>query len=360
MSRIIGIGETVLDILFKNDQPQAAIPGGSTFNSIISLGRAGMDAAIVTTTGDDHIADITCRYLQDNGVSCDYVRRQQGSRSHISLAFLNERNDANYLFYKEHAGLRLEPAPIAFQSADAVLFGSFFAINPAIRSVTYALLSQAHEAGAFCYYDINFRRPHLADLPQVYPSILENMQLASIVRGSTEDFSILFGPDNSASADLHLDCLHPASADLHLDFLHPDTTVVEASVDRLYDQIIRHYCPYFICSSGAGAIFLRTPQHRMRFEVKPIPTVSTVGAGDNFNAGFLYALQTNHLSRLSTPLSNHSSHHSSNTLSNTLSTLSSSDWAALIAMGQRFAQDVCMHYENSISSSLSTELKEMR
>lgn len=39
--RIIGIGETVLDILFKNDQPQKAISCGSTFNSIVSLGRAG-------------------------------------------------------------------------------------------------------------------------------------------------------------------------------------------------------------------------------------------------------------------------------------------------------------------------------
>jgi len=39
MKRVIGIGETVLDILFKNDQPRQAVPGGSTFNSIVSLGR---------------------------------------------------------------------------------------------------------------------------------------------------------------------------------------------------------------------------------------------------------------------------------------------------------------------------------
>ena len=27
-NRVIGIGETVLDILFKDDQPQKAVPGG--------------------------------------------------------------------------------------------------------------------------------------------------------------------------------------------------------------------------------------------------------------------------------------------------------------------------------------------
>lgn len=32
-----------MDILFKADQPQTAVPGGSTFNSIISLGRAGKE-----------------------------------------------------------------------------------------------------------------------------------------------------------------------------------------------------------------------------------------------------------------------------------------------------------------------------
>ena len=49
--RVIGIGETVLDILFKNDQPQKAVPGGSTFNSIVSLGRAGVNCVMVTEVG---------------------------------------------------------------------------------------------------------------------------------------------------------------------------------------------------------------------------------------------------------------------------------------------------------------------
>ncbi len=41
MRKVIGIGETILDILFKDSQPTAAVPGGSVFNGIISLGRLG-------------------------------------------------------------------------------------------------------------------------------------------------------------------------------------------------------------------------------------------------------------------------------------------------------------------------------
>ncbi len=32
MRKVIGIGETVLDIIFKNNQPDTAAPGGSTLN----------------------------------------------------------------------------------------------------------------------------------------------------------------------------------------------------------------------------------------------------------------------------------------------------------------------------------------
>ena len=67
--RVIGIGETVLDILFKNDQPQKAVPGGSTFNSIVSLGRAGVPCAMVTEVGGDHVGDMICRYCDENVVS---------------------------------------------------------------------------------------------------------------------------------------------------------------------------------------------------------------------------------------------------------------------------------------------------
>ena len=39
MRKVIGIGETILDIIFKNNRPHAAVPGGSTFNGLISLGH---------------------------------------------------------------------------------------------------------------------------------------------------------------------------------------------------------------------------------------------------------------------------------------------------------------------------------
>ena len=50
MRKVIGMGETIMDIIFHGAQPTAAVPGGSSFNSIISIGRAGIPAVFVGET----------------------------------------------------------------------------------------------------------------------------------------------------------------------------------------------------------------------------------------------------------------------------------------------------------------------
>lgn len=293
--RVIGIGETVLDILFKNDQPQKAVPGGSTFNSIVSLGRAGVPCAMVTETGGDHIGDMICRFLEENGVSPEYVCRHRGTKSHITLAFLNEHNDAQYEFYKDHATDLLDNTLPVVNKEDVVLFGSFFAINPVIRPVVGAFLRGAREAGAWLYYDVNFRKNHIADLPQVMPNIEENMRLADVVRGSMEDFDYLFGLQDS---------------------------------DAIYARVSR-YCGRLILTNGARTIRIYTPEGCETYPVAAIETVSTVGAGDNFNAGYIYAKMQG-----------------------------IDDLAKRVEMAQRWSQDVCRQIGNNISDQLAASLRQ--
>lgn len=293
-SRIIGIGETVFDILFKNNQPQKAVPGGSTFNSIVSLGRAGMNCIMVTEAGGDHVGDLICNFLQENGVSPEYVCRHPNVQSHISLAFLNEHNDAQYVFYKDHASVSLDGKLPEMSQDDVVLFGSFFAINPAIRPVVGDLLRKAREAGAWLYYDINFRKNHIADLPEVMSNIEENMQLADVVRGSMEDFDYLYGLKTG---------------------------------EAIYERVSR-YCHTLILTDGARQIRVYTPEGCETYPVQPIETVSTVGAGDNFNAGYIYAKM-----------------------------LGMDDQTSRIAMAQRWSQDVCQQLGNNISDELVTTLQ---
>lgn len=311
MRKIIGIGETVLDVIFKNDQPSAAVPGGSTFNAMISIGRTigikhpGTPILMVTETGDDHIGDMIVNFMSENHVSTDAVTRNPGTQSHISMAFLNDQNDAQYEFYKDHkhASLKRENiAGIQFQSNDLVLFGSFFAINPKLRDYTRQLLTEAHEAGAILYYDINFRASHIDDIPDTMGNIEENCRLSDVVRGSAEDFGYLFGTTDPQD---------------------------------IYEHHIKQLCPYFICTDGGRPAWVFTPQFTLQIPVSPIQTVSTIGAGDNFNAGFLCGLFEHDVTK------------------QMLSELPKETWLQIVNIGQKFSAHVCQSIYNYVDKGFS-------
>lgn len=101
MRKVIGIGETMLDIIFKNGKPIEAVPGGSTFNGIISLGRAGVNATFISETGSDRVGEYVRQFLKQNNVDTASVNVYPDSKSPVSLAFLDDSNNADYIFYRE-------------------------------------------------------------------------------------------------------------------------------------------------------------------------------------------------------------------------------------------------------------------
>ena len=66
MRKIIGIGETVLDIVFKDNQPIGAFPGGSVLNAMISLGRAGVETIFISEAGNDRLGEQVIHFLEDH------------------------------------------------------------------------------------------------------------------------------------------------------------------------------------------------------------------------------------------------------------------------------------------------------
>lgn len=308
MRKVIGIGETVLDIIFRDEKPISALPGGSTFNAIISLGRSGVKASMICETGNDRIGQNIIKFMESNGIDASYVNVYPESKSPLSLAFLNDHNDADYIFYKDHPHDRIDYVYPEVNADDIVLFGSFFALNPVIRPQVYAFLDYARQRGAILYYDVNFRASHKNEVMKVTPNLLDNLEMADIVRGSSEDFEILFRQHDA---------------------------------DTVYRSQIAFYTKKFIYTRSADPVEVRGDSgFSKQYPVLPTETVSTIGAGDNFNAGFIYGLIKNGITRQHIDQG-----------------LTESQWDALVSSALDFSAECCRDIYNYVSEEYGEKMR---
>lgn len=306
MRKVIGIGETILDIIFRDEQPTVAVPGGSVFNGIVSLGRTGVSICFISETGNDRVGNIILRFMRDNNISTDYVNVFPDGKSPVSLAFLNERSDAEYIFYKDYPKQRLDVIYPQINEDDIVVIGSYYALNPVLREKVVELLEQAREKKAIIYYDPNFRSSHKDEAIKLAPTIIENLEYANIVRGSQEDFFYMYNLRDA---------------------------------DKIYKDKIKFYCSNFLCTAGSEKIVLRTKTLAKEYDTPPLDAVSTIGAGDNFNAGIVYGLLKYDIRY------------------EDLNTISEATWDKIIRYGMEFASEVCKSFDNSVSKEFAEKCK---
>lgn len=306
MRKVIGIGETILDIIFQGDQPTAAVPGGSVFNGIVSLGRMGINVCFISETGNDRVGNMILKFMRENNIPTEHVNVFPDGKSPVSLAFLNEHSDAEYMFYKDYPKQRLDVLFPQIQEDDIVVIGSYYALNPVLREKILELLERAKEKRAIIYYDPNFRATHKNKAMRLAPTMIENLEYADIVRGSTNDFMYMYGAQD---------------------------------VDKIYKDKIQFYCPNFLCTAGAGTVSLRTGKIQKEYPVEQLKAVSTIGAGDNFNAGLIYGLLKYDVRHRD------------------LKNISEGTWDKVIQCGKDFAAEVCKSFSNSVSTDFVESYK---
>ena len=314
MRKIIGIGETILDIIFHCNengdwQPIKSVAGGSTFNSIITLGRLGLNTTLVTELGDDREGRDIMNFMQRNGVSTDYidVYHHKDGKTPISLAYMDENKNAEYTFYRQYPQERLNVAMPLINEGDIVILGSYFSIDPTLRQRIVDILEFARTRKAIIYYDPNFRKAHSHEAIKLMPNIIENLEFANIVRGSDEDFETLYGLTDP---------------------------------EKVYIDKIKFYCPNFIYTRGGDGVEFFCNQGRYHLDSPAIgKPVSTIGAGDTFNAGILFGLVRHNI-----------------TLTQ-LDQLTLEEWKPILQYALNFSSRVCMSHENYLSEEIARQYR---
>ena len=304
MRIVFCIVEYILDIIFRIDQPQKAVPGGSVFNGLISLGRLNVPVSFISELGNDRVGDMIRVFMDANHITTEFVDRFPDGKSPISLAFLDDDKNAKYIFYKDYPAQRLEVPLPKIEKDDIFVFGSYYSLNPVLRTRMVEFLQYAQERKAIIYYDPNFRKAHAHEAIRLMPTVLENLEFADIVRGSDEDFQKLYG---------------------------------KSDAQEDYKENIQFYCDRFLTTHGANGVNLHTRNFTRHFDSPQIQPLSTIGAGDNFNAGIIYGLLKYDVRHADLP------------------SLDQDTWRKIIRCGMDLASEVCQSYDNYISKEFAAK-----
>jgi fructokinase len=294
--KVYALGETVLDLISSGGLSFRGVPGGSVLNASVSLGRMNTEVQLISEWGDDKIADQIEYFLHDNGVKTDFCIRNIEYKTSLALAFLDNSRNASYSFYHHSPELISILHFPDFTKDDILLFGSFYAVKPERREFVEGLLNKAVAAGSIIYYDLNIRKAHAAALETCLPSYIKNISAATIVKGSDEDFRNLFGI----------------------------TDPVE-----IYKKL-GGYCKILLITAGDKPLQIFMPELNKSYNVPDIKPVSTIGAGDNFNAGFIYGIATSGID------------------SKQLENISVEELDRIIGCGLAFATETCLSDDNYV------------
>lgn len=258
---ILACGEALIDMLPRvstlGEPAFAPHAGGAVFNTAVALGRLGADVGLFSGISTDMLGEILSDSLQASRVDTTHLARSPRPTT-IALVKLVDGH-ATYAFYDENtAGRLLSPADMPPpQAAKAYFFGGISLMAEPCGSIYEAL--QAREAAhAVTMLDPNIRPSFISDEAAYRQRLAAMIARADIIKVSDEDLRWIMG---------------------------------EGDIDSLAKTLLSQG-PALVCvtegSKGArGFGRIATAQ----IAAQKVDVVDTVGAGDTFNAGLLFALQ---------------------------------------------------------------------
>ncbi len=255
---VYALGESLLDIIISSMDDVVVRPGGAMLNTSISLGRSNIDASLITELGDDSTSDLIISFLKDNNVSRQYVNLYNENNTSLALAFLDENKKPSYTFIKNYPENRNFATSPNFNKNDILLFGSLYSLDKQIRSQILTMVKNARHRNSLIIYDPNIRHAHHLNDDELLQAIFENIKLSTIIKGSDEDFSNIFGS--------------------------PDLQYQIAKIRKLNEKAL------IIITQGADGLVADFNNKQLRLPAIETEIISTIGAGDAFNAGIIYAI----------------------------------------------------------------------
>ena len=247
------IGESLLDIVIDNNNDVKALAGGSMLNVAVSCARANLDVAFITEYGSDIAGNFIAQFLKDENINTNHSYKFCDGQTALALAKLDAEANATYQFYSNIPTEHLQIEIPEFNLNDIVVFGSIAALSDELSEKNYDIITSAKNAGAIIIYDPNIRPSKINKL--AWKERFDKcIQIADVVKASVEDLLYVFEGMEIDNASMQL-----LSKGVSCVFVTNNSKNIE------------------VYSGEFGSIF----------EVPKINPISTIGAGDAFNAGLV-------------------------------------------------------------------------
>ncbi len=291
---IYTLGESLLDIIIEDLNHATTHPGGAMLNAAISLQRNGLQTSLISELGNNKAGKLILDFLTNEHVNTQYITVYADSETSMAIAFLDKKKKPEYTFKKCYPKIRKLPSPPDFTNNDFLLFGSLYSLDSNLYPQINLYLQKAKQAGATIIYDPNIRQAEKIKNPGLKKILFRNISIADIIKGSDEDFNAIF-PGKPIQ-------------ELNEEFLkiNPEALFIITQGEN-----------------GASAFYEKKIFHEI---AKPVKTISTVGAGDGFNAGIIAYMQNNNITF----------------------PISEENILYMLKNGNKFASDVCSSQENYI------------
>jgi 5-dehydro-2-deoxygluconokinase len=236
--------------------------GGSSANIAVGLARLGLRVGIISCLGKDPLADYLLDFLRQEGVDTKFVSLVEGYNTSLCLTEVSPPDRFTQVFYRRQAAdtrLTIGPATLSYiqQAGMFVTNGTSLASSPA-RESTLDALKTAREAGLRTVLDIDYRESSWSGPGEAGELARRALPWVDIVLANEDELNVVTGQRESRAQ-------------------------VEGVLSLGAGLLVRKL--------GPKGVEAHTLEQSLSVEPYVAPVVSTIGAGDAFAAGFLYALQ---------------------------------------------------------------------
>lgn len=235
--------------------------GGSSANMAVGLARLGARAGIVSCLGQDSLSEFLLDFLKSENVDVTHVQTRAGYLPSLCLTEVSPPNRFPQVFYRHNAVdtmLAVTEADLDYAAAARMFItnGTSLCASPS-RESTYRALERAKKAGCRVVFDVDYRSMSWPGPEDAGLAVRLALPFVDVLIGNQPELMLVAGEDD----------LDRATAKLR-------AAGLPMLVSKLGEQGTRVW-------TGDQSVFL--PPYK-------VEVCTTIGAGDGFASGFLYAL----------------------------------------------------------------------